>query len=120
MEKPHKRLKAWQLAMDIAVDLYKVSEGFPSDERFGLISQIRRSAVSVPSNIAEGAARSGNREFINFLHIAKGSLSELDTQLELAERLKFIDQATWKALDGKLIEEDKMLSGLIKSKQMLK
>ena len=67
MEKPDKRLKAWQLAMDITVDLYKASERFPVDERFGLISQIRRSAVSVPSNIAEGAGRNTKREFINFL-----------------------------------------------------
>lgn len=117
MEKPHKRLKAWQLAMDIATDLYEASERFPVEERFGLISQIRRSAVSVPSNIAEGAGRNTKREFINFLHIAQGSLSELDTQLELAKRLKFVDQVSWKVLDEKLIEEDKMISGLIRSKK---
>lgn len=103
--------------MDIATDLYEASERFPVEERFGLISQIRRSAVSVPSNIAEGAGRNTKREFINFLHIAQGSLSELDTQLELAKRLKFVDQVSWKVLDEKLIEEDKMISGLIRSKK---
>ena len=78
---------------------------------------MRRSGVSVPSNIAEGAARNTKKEFVNFLHIAQGSLSELDTQLELSKRLKFIDDATWKNLDDKLIEEDKVLSGLIRSQK---
>ncbi len=62
MEKPHKRLKAWQLSMDIAVDVYKLSDKFPSDERFGLVSQMRRCGVSVPSNIAEGAGRNTKKE----------------------------------------------------------
>jgi len=78
--KPHKKLKAWKLAMDIVADVYKITEKFPSDERFGLVSQIRRSVVSVSSNIAEGAGRNTQKEFVNFLHIARGSLSELDTQ----------------------------------------
>jgi len=117
MEKPHKRLKAWQLGMDIAVDIYKASERFPAEERFGLTSQMRRSGVSVPSNVAEGAGRNTKKEFINFLHIAQGSLSELDTQLELSRRLEFIDEDTWKWLDDKLIEEDKVLSGLMRSQR---
>ena len=117
MEKPHKKLKAWQLSMDIAVDVYKTSEKFPSEERFGLVSQMRRSAVSVPSNLAEGAARRTKKEFVRFLRIAQGSLSELDTQLELAKRLEYIDEDSWKQFDAKLIEEDKVLSGLIKSQR---
>ena len=68
-------------------------------------------------NIAEGAARQTKKEFTNFLHIAQGSLSELDTQLELAKRLEYIDQNSWKALDDKLIEEDKVISGLIRSQK---
>ena len=76
-----------------------------------------RTGVSVPSNVAEGAGRNTKREFINFLHIAQGSLSELDTQLELSRRLEFIDEDTWKWLDDKLIEEDKVLSGLIRSQK---
>ena len=117
MEKPHKRLKAWQLGMDIAEDIYKISGRFPSEERFGLVTQVRRSAVSIPSNIAEGAGRNTKKEFVNFLYIAQGSLSELDTQLELAKRLKFVDEATWKGLDDKFVEEDKLLSGLIRSQK---
>ncbi len=117
MEKPHKRLKAWQWAMDIAEDIYKISESFPSVEKFGLVTQMRRSAVSISSNIAEGASRNTRKEFVNFLHIAQGSLSELDTQLELAKRLEYIDDVTWKRINDKLIEEDKLLSGLIKSQK---
>jgi four helix bundle protein len=96
---------------------YNASESFPEKEKFGLTSQSRRSAVSVPSNIAEGAGRNTKREFINFLRIAQGSLSELDTQLELAKRLDFINDSTWKTLDDKLIEEDKLLSGLLRSQE---
>jgi len=117
VDKPHKRLRAWQLSMDIAVDIYGVTGKFPPEEKFGLTSQMRRCAVSVPSNVAEGAARRSKKEFVNFLHISMGSLSELDTQLELAKRLEFIDEAKWKNLDDKLIAEDKVLSGLIKSKK---
>ena len=65
MEKPHKRLKTWQLAMDISIAIYKATENFPSEEKFGLVSQMRRSAVSIPSNIAEGAGRNTKKEFIN-------------------------------------------------------
>ncbi len=115
MEKPHKRLKTWQLAMNISIAIYKATENFPSEEKFGLVSQMRRSAVSIPSNIAEGAGRNTKKEFINFLHIAQGSLSELDTQMEIALRLKFIDREDWRPLDLKLLEEDKILSGLINS-----
>ncbi len=103
--------------MDIVLDVYKLSETFPSREKFGLISQMRRSSVSIPSNIAEGAARNTNKEFVNFLHIAKGSLSELDTQLDLAKRLEYIDESNRKLLDEKLVEEDKVLAGLIRSQK---
>ena len=73
--------------------------------------------MSISSNIAEGASRNTRKEFVNFLHIAQGSLSELDTQLELAKRLEYIDDVTWKRINDKLIEEDKLLSGLIKSQK---
>jgi len=115
MDKPHKKLKVWQLAMDIVMDVYRLTESFPSEEKFGLTSQMRRCAVSVPSNISEGAARNTQKEFINFLHIAQGSLSELDTQLEIALRLKLTNQESWTTMSTKLLEEDKMLSGLIRS-----
>jgi len=84
MEKPHKILDVWQVSMEAAKVIYKVTNTFPADERFGLFSQMRRAAVSIPSNIAEGAARQGKAEFRNFLSIAQGSVRELDTQLELS------------------------------------
>jgi four helix bundle protein len=115
MNKPHKKLKVWQLAMDIVMDVYRLTESFPSEEQFGLTSQMRRCAISIPSNISEGAARNTHKEFINFLHIAQGSLSELDTQLEIALRLKFTNQESWTNLNTTLLEEDKLLSGLIRS-----
>ena len=91
MEKPHKKLRAWQLGMEITLDIYRITKVFPPEEKFGLVSQMRRCAVSIPSNLAEGAARKTKKEFLNFLSISQGSLSELDTQLELAKQLDFID-----------------------------
>jgi len=103
--------------MDIAVEVYKLTDNFPSEEKFGLISQMRKCSVSIPSNIAEGAARNSRKEFVNFLYISLGSLSELDTQLELANRLEYIDKKKWEQIDDQLIEEDKVLSGLIRSQK---
>lgn len=77
MEKPHKKLNVWNAAMDLAIDVYRVTEKFPNEERFSLTSQLHRSALSIPSNIAEGAARHTRKEFINFLHMAQGSLKAL-------------------------------------------
>ena len=115
MDKPHKKLKVWQLGMEIVMDVYKLTESFPEGEKYGLTSQMRRCAVSIPSNIAEGAARNTNKEFVNFLHIAQGSLAELETQLEISLRLKLIGKDFWVVIDSKLLEEDKMMSGLILS-----
>ena len=115
MNKTHKKLNLWSDAVDLAQQIYKVTERFPSNGQFGLTSQVRRAAVSIPSNIAEGAARQTKKEFLNFLHIAKGSLSELDTQLEIARRLEYPDQARWEALDERLERIDHMLSGLVRS-----
>ncbi|WP_125075848.1 four helix bundle protein [Pseudoxanthomonas sp. SGT-18] len=86
-ERPHQRLDAWRDAMELAALVYAYSAGFPAEERYGLTAQMRRAAVSVPSNIAEGAARRYAPELVRFLLIARGSLSELDTQLALAPRL---------------------------------
>ena len=114
MNKPHKRLDVWASAMDLAQRVYQITDQFPSKERYGLSSQIRRAAVSIPSNIAEGAARHSKKEFVQFLHISKGSLSELDTQLELAKRLEYLSQPDWKDVNESLERVDKMLSGLIR------
>jgi len=114
MEKPHKKLDVWKLAMDLVIELYKVTANFPKEERFSLTDQIRRSAVSIPSNIGEGAARNTRKEFISFLHIAQGSLSGLDTQMELAKRLGYIDGGCWEDIDALMERIDRMLTGLIR------
>ena len=87
----HKDLEVWKRSIALVVNIYTMMKELPSDEKFGLISQMRRSAVSIPSNIAEGAGRSSTKEFIRFIDIANGSLSELETQLIIVERLGFIN-----------------------------
>jgi four helix bundle protein len=114
MEKPHKRLEVWKQSMDLVLEIYQVTKQFPINEGYGIAMQIRRAAVSVPSNIAEGAARQTKKEFMNFLHIAQGSLSELDTQIDIASRLEYINLETRKRLDDKMQPVDKMITGLIR------
>ena len=89
-QKTHKDLDVWNRAMDLAAEVYSITGQFPKEELFGLVSQTRRAAVSVPSNIAEGAARSSRKEYIQFRYVALGSIAELETQLLLATRLKFV------------------------------
>lgn len=86
----HTKLEAWKEAVELTVDIYALTSKFPKDELYGLISQIRRAAVSVPSNIAQGSARKGTAETIQFLYIAVGSLAELETQIEISRRLGYI------------------------------
>ena len=88
----HKDLKLWQESMILVEDVYKIAASFPKEEMFGLTSQIKRSVVSIPSNIAEGAGRKGKTEFIRFLYIALGSKSELETHLEISVRLGFMQK----------------------------
>lgn len=114
MEKPHKKLDLWKVAMELVVQVYEITDRYPKDERFSLTDQTRRAAISVPSNIAEGAARQTKKEFANYLHMAQGSLSELDTQLELARKLKYLDEQIWITLDQQMDRIDKMISGLIR------
>ncbi len=90
----HRQLEVWQDAMALAKDVHKAIRGFPPEERFGLYSQISRTSVSVPSNIAEGASRRSARDFAHFLGIARGALAELDTQLELAETFGFLSYSS--------------------------
>ena len=114
MDKPHKRLEVWRQSMDLTINIYRTTEKFPSQELYGLTNQLRRAAVSIPSNIAEGAARQTKKEFTNFLHIAQGSLSELDTQLDLARRLEYLKDNARNTFDTQMAQIDKMLTGLIR------
>ena len=89
----HQRLLAWQEARRLVVEIYDLTRGFPNDERFGLTSQLRRAAVSIPSNIAEGAGHSTDGTFVRYLRIAAGSASEVETQLQIAVDVSFTTQA---------------------------
>lgn len=115
MEKPRKKLDVWQAAMKAATMIYKLTDRFQEEEKFGLVSQMRRASISIPCNIAEGAARQGKREFKNFLSMAQGSLSELDTQLELAILPRVYKHWRSPRNRDQLLRIDKMLSGLIRS-----
>lgn len=98
IKRPHEGLDVWRDAMDLVELVYRFSSGFPTDERFGLTSQLRKAAVSAPSNIAEGAARRSTAEYLRFLSISRGSLSEVDTQQQIALRLGFVEPSP--TLDG--------------------
>ena len=110
-----KDLKAWQKSMDLAVEIYIVAKQLPREELFGLSGQMRRTIVSVPSNIAEGNQRSSTKDYIRFLHIAKGSLAELETQIMLCERLGYIEEQKPHELINKCVEIQRMVSGLVNS-----
>lgn len=109
----HKDLIVWRKAVSLAGKVYAATRRLPQDERFGLISQLRRAAVSIPSNIAEGAARRNRAEFLHFLHVARGSLSELETQLLIATDQDFLD-VNERTLDD-VAEVGRLLNGLIRS-----
>jgi len=113
--RPHRKLDAWKKAMTLAKEIYCATDTFPKSEIYGLTSQLRRAAVSVPSNLAEEAARRGNKEFKQFINIAQGSLSELDTQIDLAHMLGYLETASHEKLMAKITDISKMLFGLSKS-----
>ena len=109
--KTHKDLDVWKESMTLAKEVYRLTKHFPKEETFGLASQMRRAAVSIPSNIAEGAARNSDKEFIQFLHVSLGSLAELETQLLLSRELGFPKD---EELSGSVEQIRRMLLGLIK------
>lgn len=113
--KHYKDLSVWQKSMDLAVEIFKVVKFLPKEELYGLSDQMRRAVVSVPSNIAEGQQRSSTKDYIRFLHIAKGSLGELETQIMLCERLEYLRKEKTNQLIGQCIEIQRMISGLISS-----
>lgn len=118
-QRGYKDLLAWQIGMDLVQETYILTKSFPSDERFGLSSQMRRAAVSIPSNISEGYRRRTNADFLNFLHIAFGSAAELETQSLIALRLKYFSEESFHRFDelnGRLL---RVMSGLIRSRESL-
>ena len=115
MARYFRKIKAWQLADRLAVEVYGSTKAFPKDEIYGLRSQIRRAAVSVPTNIVEGSARQHKREYLNFLYIAKGSLAEVDYLFHLANQLGYIGENTYHKMQDLIDNASKTLAGLIKS-----
>lgn len=111
--KSYRDLIVWQKAMLLVDEIYQITRKLPDDEKFGLISQIRRSAISIPSNIAEGYGRNYTKDYIRFLQIARGSLFECQTQLEIAINLKFIVTSDMEPIAFISVEIEKMLNSLI-------
>jgi len=108
----HKNLEAWKESINLVVEVYKITQQFPKDEIYGITNQIRRSAVSIPSNIAEGCARQTAKETTQFLHISLGSVAELETQLIISTNLNYLNNS--KEILDKLILIRKLILGLIK------
>ncbi len=115
MARNFRSIQAWKFSDDLAVTVYEATKMFPSEERYGLISQMRRAAVSVPANIAEGATRSSQREYAQFLSIAKGSLAELEYYLHLSKRLRYMNDSEHDRLFQLQQLVGRVLHGLLKS-----
>ena len=110
-------LAVWQQSMELVEDVHRISRRFPADERFGLTSQVSRAAVSIPSNIGEGARRKRRKAYLHHLDIALGSQGEVDVQLEVARRLSYLSAAEHKKIVERVDRVGKMLNGLIRSLQ---
>ena len=111
----YRQLLVWKRAHTLALDVYRATQRFPTEERYGLTAQLRRAAVSVVSNIAEGSGRLGDREHIRFLRIARGSVSEVECQLLLSRDLGYLGSSAWTVLDEQSQDLARMLTGLIQS-----
>ena len=112
-------LKVWGKSFDVALDIYRITRFFPEDEKFGLSSQMRRCAVSIPSNIAEGHGRNSPKEFVQFLRITRGSIAELKTKILISNKLNYISCEDTNNMITKLSEIDKMTTSLIDFQQSL-
>jgi len=110
--RPHEKLDVWKMSVGFVVKIYDCTKNFPSEEKFGLTSQIRRAAVSIPANIAEGAARQYDKEFLQFLSVAQGSASELETELLIAQKLGFIERKHYEELYNELNTISRKIVGL--------
>ena len=113
--KDYRELIVWQKAVDLVEAVYRASASFPKEEVYGLTSQVRRAAISVPSNIAEGQARNTTADFLHFLSIARGSLKEVETQVIIARRLGYIDEQKESELTNLTEEVSRLISGLASS-----
>ena len=111
----HTKLRAFELADEVVVLVYRLTAGFPREELYGLTSQMRRAAISVPSNIVEGCARDSQADYLRFLYIAFGSLRELHYQLNLSKRLDFANNQDSSQIELKIVEAEKVLNGLIRA-----
>jgi four helix bundle protein len=112
--RPHHKLEAWNKAVELVIEIYRATDNFPKEESYGLTSQIRRAAVSVPANIAESAARFSSRECARFLSNAQGSASEFETALLIAHRLGYLDEADFSKLGNQLERIGRLITGLAK------
>jgi four helix bundle protein len=111
----YRDLVVWQLAMKLGIDLYRATAAFPDSERYGLTSQMRRAAVSIASNIAEGYGRGARQEYIRYLRMSRGSLYEIETQLAFAVELGYLETQSFEHLEDKLSECGRVLAGLLRS-----
>ena len=111
----HTKLRAFELADEVAILTYQVTARFPKEELYGLVSQMRRAAVSIPSNIVEGCSRDSQADYLRFLYIAFGSLKELHYQLSLSKRLGFLSKEASSFIESKIVETEKVINGLIRS-----
>lgn len=107
-----KDLKVWQKAVDFAVKIYSMTKTYPNDEKFGLVSQMRRAGVSIPSNIAEGCAKTSSKSFVNSLEVSLGESFELETQLIISQRVGILDPEIAKEMESDLSEVQRMIMGL--------
>jgi four helix bundle protein len=115
MIQSHRDLIAWQQAFSLGIAVHRATRSFPKEELYGLTSQLRRSAVSIASNIAEGYGRQSTQEYIRFLQIARGSLYEVDTQLQFALEFEYVDEVVHSAMQTRVDEAGRVLAGLIRS-----
>jgi len=111
----HRDLVVWQRAMDLVAEVYRLTDRFPREERYGLVQQVKRAVVSIPSNIAEGHGRDHLGDYLRYLSVAKGSLMEVETQFTIAVRLRYLEQADVTKLFERTVQVGQLLAGLVRA-----